>query len=125
MKKVIIRSRRGRVRVLLDVAPVVRETKTLVIAGHDGKERYRLKKKDGEFPFPTPNEIAKAEKELEAQHAAEQATRKRIAAQEAAERADPRYPLLRRFKSGTDFEPWDKLSLKQLQTIADILDSVK
>ncbi|MBI3467455.1 MAG: hypothetical protein HY000_30975 [Planctomycetes bacterium] len=128
MKEVIIRkggAHRSSASVVVDVAPVIRETKTLVVAGHGGKEKYRLKKIDGEFSFPSAKEIAKAEKELAALRATQQATRDRIAAQEAAERADPRYPLLRRFKSGTDFEPWDKLTLEQLQTIADILDSVK
>lgn len=39
-------------------------------------------------------------------------------------KADPRWPLLNRFRNG-DFEPWGRLSLEQLEAIAAILDSVK
>jgi hypothetical protein len=123
---------------VIDVAPVIRETKTLVIAGHNGKEMHELKKpyrfeehnnrrvkvyKD--YEYPTDKEIAQAEKELAAAKAAQQQLQDERAAQEAAERADPRYPYLRRFEGGSDFEPWRKLTLKQLKQIARILDSVR
>ena len=103
MKKVIIKLGDQ----VIGVAPFIRETKTMVIAGHKGQHQIpkKIAKRIGPrkfeyepFQFPTPKEIAKA---------------------------DPRYELLRRFGSGADFEPWRELTLEQLQTIADIFDSVK
>jgi len=135
MKKVIIK-RSGRV---LDVAPVIRETKTVVIAGH-GKEQYRLKKptrrrkehafaravlEPGEYLYPTDKEVAEAEKELAEMKRKKAASQKAFEEREAKERADPRYELLQRFGHGADFEPWDKLTLEELQTIADIFDKYK
>ena len=127
MKKVIIR---GKHNELIDVAPVVRETKTLVIAGRNGQEKYRLKKPfvapgvRGDYFYPTDRQIAKAEKELADKQAKQRGMQKSREEEEARAKADPRYELLQRFRN-TDFEPWDKLTLKQLQTIAGIFDSVK
>lgn len=127
MKKVIIQTREGDV---IDVAPVIRETKTMVIAGH-GREQYRLKKPfvargvRGEYPYSTPKEIAKAEKIMADQKARRAAEKKEREKRIAKAKADPRYELLRRFGDGADFEPWRELTLEQLQTIANIFDSVK
>jgi hypothetical protein len=130
MKKVIIR-RGDR---LLDVAPFIRETKTMVIAGHKGQYQIpkKIAKRIGQrkfeyepFRFPTPKEIAKAEKELADREAEKRAWHEAMKEKERREQADPRYKLLRRFSGGADFEPWRELTLEQLQTIADIFDSVK
>lgn len=48
----------------------------------------------------------------------------RQAAAEKARRADPKFPLYSRLKNG-DFEPFENLSLEQLQTIAAWLEAVK
>jgi hypothetical protein len=140
VRKVIIRGG-WRSETVKDVAPVIRETKTMVIAGHNGKPQYRLKKqcrwqrdeygnyvgktKVYSFDFPTDERIALAEKKLAELKANEEAERQEQAKRIAAKKADPRYELLRRFEGGADFEPWGKLNLEQLQAIADILDSVK
>lgn len=39
----------------------------------------------------------------------------------AKEQADPRTPYIRRFRNG-DFEPWDKLTLEQLQQVSKWLE---
>lgn len=125
MKKVIIRDRFDNV---IDVAPVIRETKTLVIAGRNGQEKHRLKKPfvapgvRGDYFYPTDRQIAKAEKELADKQAKQRGMKKAREEEEARAKADPRYELLQRFDHGTDFEPWDKLTLEELQTIAAIFD---
>lgn len=121
----------------IDVAPVIRETKTLVIAGHDGKEQYELKKPSrfevvsgrrirvyGDYIYPSDQSIQNAEFALKRKKARDTRERKKREREDAAERADPRYELLQRFVHA-EWEPWDKLSLEQLKQIAAILDSVK
>lgn len=55
----------------------------------------------------------------------ENAERKRLAKEAEARRlADPKPPLVSRFKFG-DFEPWEKLSLEQLEQIRVWLDAVQ
>jgi len=111
--------------IVLDVVPVVRETKLYLFAGHDGQETHRITKPKNGYQYPNDSEIAAAESELAETRLNQRRTRKEQEAREAAKRADPRCDLLRRFGSGADFEPWHKLSLEELQTIADIFDSIR
>jgi hypothetical protein len=59
--------------------------------------------------------MAIVEAEQAAAHAEVKAEADRIA-------ADPKTPFISRFRAG-DFEKWEKLSLDQLQTIAQWLDA--
>jgi hypothetical protein len=63
-------------------------------------------------------------KEVEAYLAAEKARLDKLKAERRAQAADPHYQLVKRLRNA-DFEPWDQLSLEQLQEIAAWLDEVK
>lgn len=121
-RRVVLYSRTRRSHKPRAVYDVIRETKTLVIVGRNGKEMERLTKPrhGGEFHYATADEVKKAEMHL----AKQERQRQELAAQQKALEADPHYQLVKRLRNA-DFEPYHKLSLEQLQQIAAWLDEAK
>jgi hypothetical protein len=102
------------------IVQCTRTTKTLAVCqkihGVRGTEEYRL-------PITAPpaadDELREAQQSID-----DEINRNRRHRQEQRQReADPHYQLVDRLKNG-DTEPWGKLTLDQLKTIAGWLDTV-
>jgi hypothetical protein len=101
------------------VVECVRTTKTLAvcqrISGVRGYKEYRL---PVGYNAADETELAAAYQEINNEIERNRRHRER----ERQLESDPHHQLVNRFKNG-DLEPWDKLALDQLKTIAGWLDN--
>ena len=106
---------------VIAIYTVERVTRTLLIASKtDGMNGGRQVRFPFNHPPTSPEQLQIARTVLAGKRQEQRDRQERI----AAEQADPKYQLVQRARGG-DWEPWDKLTLEQLQTIVGWLDAAR